>query len=127
MVHPLADRFNLRPDVIYVTGEFLLPLNLRENFPLRCPVVPEGGKFSWCKFRLRQSHSPQSCPPSKIQRRMPAISHRKFPDGFVQAFQVIRFRCLQRHAICLTGRSTLAHARVMCGVYISVICYLDTA
>ncbi|PBR38669.1 hypothetical protein COD53_27465 [Escherichia coli] len=66
MVYPLADWFSLRPDVIYVTGEFLLPLNLRENFTLRCPVVPEGGKFSWCKFRLRQSHSPQSRPSSKI-------------------------------------------------------------
>ena len=28
----LADWFNLRPDVIYVTGEFLLPLNLRKPF-----------------------------------------------------------------------------------------------
>ncbi|EKH95902.1 hypothetical protein EC5905_2028, partial [Escherichia coli 5905] len=46
MVYPFADWFNLRPDVIYVTGEFLLPLNLRKHFPLRCPVVPEGGKFS---------------------------------------------------------------------------------
>ncbi|EFN8606476.1 hypothetical protein C5905_05605 [Escherichia coli O83:H28] len=116
MAPPLADWFNLCPDVIYVTGEFLLPLNLRENFPLRCPVIPEGGKFSRCKFRLRQSHSPQSCPSSKIQRRLPAIGHRKFPDGFAQAFRVIRFRSLQRHAIRLTGRSTLAHARVMCGV-----------
>ncbi|EFO2607338.1 hypothetical protein B6P55_23655 [Escherichia coli] len=66
MVYPLADWFNLRPDVIYVTGEFLLPLNLREHFALIAPVIPECGKFSRCKFRLRQSHSPQSRPSSKI-------------------------------------------------------------
>ncbi|ASS84403.1 hypothetical protein A6V02_29410 [Escherichia coli] len=66
MVYPFADWFNLRPDVIYVTGEFLLPLNLRKHFPLRCPVVPEGGKFSRCKFCLRQSHPPQRSPSSKI-------------------------------------------------------------
>ncbi|RFQ21350.1 hypothetical protein CRD86_10790 [Escherichia coli] len=66
MVPPLADWFNLRPDVIYVTGEFLLPLDLRKNFPLRYPVVPEGGKFSRCKFRLRKRHSPQRSPSSKI-------------------------------------------------------------
>ncbi|EFO4711139.1 hypothetical protein A3376_24765 [Escherichia coli] len=94
MVLPLADWFNLRPDVIYVTGEFLLPLNLRKNFPLRCPVVPEGGKFSRCKFRLRQSHSPQCSPSSKIRRRMPAIGHRKFSDGFAQAIQEYRGGCL---------------------------------
>ncbi|EGD9998717.1 hypothetical protein DNH85_28310 [Escherichia coli] len=66
MVYPFADWFNLRPDVIYVTGEFLLPLNLRKHFLLRCPVVPEGGKFSRCKFCLRQSHPPQRSPSSKI-------------------------------------------------------------
>ncbi|OUK48338.1 hypothetical protein BZL31_21130 [Escherichia coli] len=94
MVHPLADWFNLRPDVIYVTGEFLLPLNLCEHFPLRHPVIPEGGKFSRCKFRFRQSRSPQRSPPSKIQRRMPAIGHRKFSDGFAQAIQEYRGGCL---------------------------------
>ncbi|EFO0350879.1 hypothetical protein B6R18_25205 [Escherichia coli] len=94
MVHPFADWFNLRPDVIYVTGEFLLPLNLRENFPLRCPVVPESGKFSRCKFWLWQSHPPQRSPSPKIPRRMPAIGHRNFSDGFAQAIQEYRGRCL---------------------------------
>ena len=54
---PLLTGFNLRPDVIYVTGEFLLPLNLCEHFPSAIPVIPEGGKFSRCKFRFRQSRS----------------------------------------------------------------------
>ncbi|EKW78207.1 putative ATP-dependent transporter SufC domain protein, partial [Escherichia coli 97.1742] len=38
-------------------GKDLLPLNLRENLPLRHPVIPECGKLSRCKLRLRQSHT----------------------------------------------------------------------
>ncbi|EFN9907941.1 hypothetical protein CFK44_04025 [Escherichia coli O157] len=94
MAHPLADWFNLRPDVIYVTGEFLLPLNLREHFSLITPVIPECGKFSRRKFCLRQSHPPQRSPSSKIPRRMPAIGHRKFSDGFAQAIQEYKGGCL---------------------------------
>ncbi|EFO2305625.1 hypothetical protein DSH47_25995 [Escherichia coli] len=94
MVYSLADWFNLRPDVIYVAGEFLLPLNLREHFSLITPVIPECDKFSRCKFRLQQSNSPQCSPPSKIRRRMPTIGHRKFSDRFAQAIQEFRGRCL---------------------------------
>ncbi|EIP17744.1 hypothetical protein EC970010_1582, partial [Escherichia coli 97.0010] len=49
MAYPLADWFYLCPDVLHVTGKFLLPLNLRENLPLRHPVIPECGKLSRCK------------------------------------------------------------------------------
>ncbi|ECH8886862.1 hypothetical protein DAH34_25950 [Escherichia coli] len=94
MVYPLADWFNLRPDVIYVTGEFLLPLNLCKHFALITPVIPECGKFSRCKFWFRQSHPPQRSPSPKIPRRMPAIGHRKFSDGFAQAIQEYRGHCL---------------------------------
>ena len=77
--------------MIYVPGEFLFPLNLREHFALSHPVIPECSKFSRCKFRFRQGRSPQraarrrksgdGCQPSVIGN---------FPMGSLQAIQKFR-------------------------------------